>query len=78
MSRCTHPRVMIIEFGTSTTSHVRHHDGSYNHESDFGDYSGVIKVDCLDCKLLKVYRSEKQYPQWLRAYLKEINDGPDG
>lgn len=70
--RCTHAHIVIQEVGTAFTNHVRTEDG-WIHESDVGDYTGRLHVQCYDCGYSNVYwRFAKKHPKWLREALNEL------
>jgi hypothetical protein len=74
-TRCKHPRIRIVEFGTATTSHVRYPDG-WRHSSDFGDYDGTILAECYDCGMNRTYRRNTR-PKWLEALMVEATVDED-
>ena len=68
--KCNHENICINEIGTATTCHFRNSDGTWWHESDFGDYTGMIDVSC-SCGFSKRY-NRKRLPKWLLKYIAEI------
>lgn len=67
--RCKHDqRVTLIEYGTATTTHDLEH-GKVMHNSDYGDYTGVIEVECRDCGFRRVYnrRRRASLPKWVQS-----------
>ena len=71
MARCTHDNVEITELGASITTHLRNDDGSWDHDSDFGDYTGVIEVYCPDCE--HKYRFGQRRPRWVEKFMAELD-----
>lgn len=72
MPRCKHDCVGITEFGTSATTHYRDDDGSWSHDSDFGDYTGVIEVECPDCGYKR--RFGQRRPKWVEKLMAELDE----
>ena len=70
-TRCKHEKAIITEYGTSQTYHMRMSNGEWDHNSEFGEYTGVINVECSDCGLDKTYARNK-YPKWLQLFLADI------
>lgn len=70
-TKCEHKKVTITEYGTSETYHMRRSDGKWDNNSDFGEYTGAINVECDDCKLNKTY-TRSNYPKWLLLLLADV------
>jgi hypothetical protein len=68
--RCEHRDIVIIEYGTLNTAHARNVDGTWEHESKPGGYTGKVWVKCRVCGLDREYKRKK--PKWLLEMLEEI------
>lgn len=69
MSKCDHVHISITEMATATTWHY-YENGTWMHDSDYGEYTGALVVHCNDCGMEKYY-SPSQVPQWLQHRLQE-------
>lgn len=66
--KCLHDCVEITEYGTSTTLHMRNGiTGEWEHDSDFGYYTGSIAVYCPECGYTGRYTSRR--PKWIQRAL---------
>lgn len=70
--RCRHDNVEITEFGTSATTHLRSSAGCWDHDSDFGDYTGIIEVYCPECGYKR--RFGQRRPKWVQEMWDELDD----
>lgn len=75
--QCQHPRIEIVERGTASTWHRRRPDGTWDHDSEFGDYTGALHVHCADCGYDRWFSPNEQRPKWLQAAILEMETAPD-
>lgn len=72
MSKCKHnQQYVLVEDGKAFTAHYRDKNGSIEHDTSFGDYTGAIIFACSICKFKKRFTS-KNRPKWLEARLDEV------
>lgn len=72
MKKCNHLRLTIKEESTASTVHMRDRYGEWTNDSDFGNYTGTLKVECVDCGLRRTYYKQKKMPKWLQQCFKEL------
>jgi hypothetical protein len=74
--KCHHDSAEITEYGTSITQHVRNGvTGEWDHNSDFGDYTGSIAVYCPECGYTGRFAQSR--PKWVKKLFQEVADDTD-
>lgn len=66
---CIHKNVKITESATAYTTHI-FSKGEWFHDSDFGEYTSSLHVQCGDCGLDRTYNRHRA-PKWLQRRLAE-------
>lgn len=66
MAQCKHLNCSLTEFGTSTTMHYFESGELAFHDSDFDNYTGVLRFVCRDCGTDRIYdRRHKRCPKFI-------------